>query len=249
MRIAYFDCFSGISGDMVLGALLHAGAPEAEWRESLSRLNVPGYSVTVASVVKEGISALDVHVELEEIDSGHGRHLSDIRELLNSSGLPERVGLRALGAFTRIAEAEAKIHDMTPDTIHFHEVGAIDAIVDIAGAAIALDLLDVRQVYSSALPLNGGWVECAHGSIPLPAPAAMELLKGFRFQHDERRSELITPTGAALLAEFVERDPAGTAAAPPPMVVRSVGYGAGKRNTPIPNLLRVVIGEADDRQA
>ena len=138
MRIAYFDCFSGISGDMTLGALLHAGLDEQAWRNELAKLDIPGYEVTAEPVVKEGIAAMDVDVILLDQDQGHGRHLSDIRDIIGKSALAESVQRRAVGAFTRLANAEAKIHGMSPDTIHFHEVGAIYAIVDIVGACIGL---------------------------------------------------------------------------------------------------------------
>ena len=243
MRIAYFDCFSGISGDMTLGALLHAGLDEATWRAELAKLNVPGYELRVEGVVKEGISATDVDVVLLEADQGHGRHLTDIAEILHNSGLSENIRRRALGAFGHLANAEAKIYGMTPDTIHFHEVGAIDAIVDIIGACIGLEMLGIEKVYSSPLPFNRGWVECAHGTMPVPAPATMELLVGFPLRPDDRPKELITPTGAALLAEFAERAPTGEIAPVPPFIPRVVGYGAGKRDSWIPNLLRVVIGD------
>ncbi|HLK58184.1 MAG TPA: LarC family nickel insertion protein [Chthonomonadaceae bacterium] len=243
MRIAYFDCFSGISGDMTLGALLHAGVEEAAWRAELAKLNVPGYEIKIGMVVKEGISAMDVDVVLHEVDQGHGRHLSDIEEILKQSGVSENIRCRALGAFTHLAHAEAKIHAMTPDSIHFHEVGAIDAIVDIVGACIGLEMLGIEKVYSSPLPFNRGWVECAHGTMPVPAPATMELLVGFPLRPDDRPKELITPTGAALLAEYVERTPTGEIAPVPPFIPRAIGYGAGKRDSWIPNMLRVVIGD------
>lgn len=243
MRIAYFDCFSGISGDMILGALLHAGIDEAAWRAELQRLNVPGYEITTGMVVKEGISGMDVDVILLDADEGHGRHLEDIETIIGNSGLSESVQKRALGAFHRLAEAEAKIHAMTPNTIHFHEVGAIDAIVDIVGACIGMEMLGVEKVYCSPLPLNRGWVECAHGTMPVPAPATLELLGGFALRPDDRPKELITPTGAALMAEFAERDPLGDVLLAPPFRLRKTGYGAGKRDTWIPNLLRLMVGE------
>ncbi|HZP84409.1 MAG TPA: LarC family nickel insertion protein, partial [Chthonomonadaceae bacterium] len=146
---------------------------------------------------------------------------------------------------TRLACAEAKIHATTPESIHFHEVGAVDAIVDIVGACIGLEMLGVEKVYASPLPLNRGWVECAHGTMPVPAPATLELLVGFPFRPDERPKELITPTGAALLAEFAERTPEGDIAPVPPMTLRAIGYGAGRRDSWIPNLLRVLLGDTD----
>jgi uncharacterized protein (TIGR00299 family) protein len=227
---------------MILGALLHVGVEETVWRAELEKLAVPGYDLNITSVVKEGIAGVDVDVVLHEADAGHGRHLHDIATLLSASPLSDSVRQRALGAFTRLAEAEAKIHATTPDRIHFHEVGAIDAMVDIVGACIGLEMLGIEKVYASPLPLTRGWVHCAHGQIPVPAPATLELLRGFTLRPDERRKELVTPTGAALLAEWVERAPDGTVATVPPLTVCAVGYGAGKRNTEIPNLLRLILG-------
>jgi uncharacterized protein (TIGR00299 family) protein len=243
MGIAYFDCFSGISGDMILGALLHAGLDEQAWRAELAKLAVPGYDIVVKPVVKQGISALDVDVVLHEADQGHGRHLSDIAQILEGSGIPEAARRRALGAFGRLAEAEAKIHATTPEKIHFHEVGAVDAIVDIAGACIGLEMLGVEKVFASPLPFNRGWVQCAHGTMPVPAPATLELLAGFVLTPDDRPKELITPTGAAILAEFAERLPDESVAPVPSFAPRAVGYGAGKRDTSIPNVLRLILGE------
>ncbi len=243
MKIAYFDCFSGISGDMILGALIHAGVDESIWQTELAKLNVPGYSLKIEPVVKEGIVGMDVDVVLLDMDHGHGRHLSDIVDILNKSELAACVKTRAIGAFTHLAQAEAKIHGMTPDSIHFHEVGAVDAIVDIVGACIGIEMLGVERVYVSPLPFNRGWVECAHGTMPVPAPATMELLVGFALRPDDRQKELITPTGAALLAEFAERMPSGEVASLPPFIPSAIGYGAGKRDSWIPNLLRLVIGE------
>lgn len=246
MKIAYFDCFSGISGDMTLGALLGAGLDENAWRAELAKLNVPGYELHTGVVVKEGISAVDVDVVLTEQDEGHGRHLADIAEILEKSGVSETIRKRAIGAFQHLACAEAKIHAMTPDTIHFHEVGAIDAIVDIVGACIGLEMLGIERVYSSPLPFNRGWVDCAHGTMPVPAPATLELLKGIPLRPDTREKELITPTGAALLAEYAERTPEGIIAPLPPFILETIGYGAGKRDSWIPNMLRVLIGTISD---
>lgn len=243
MKIGYFDCFSGVSGDMILGSLLHAGVDAGQWQAELAKLNVPGYELKIGTAVKEGISAVDVDVVLLDQDQGHGRHLDDIEKIITSSGLSENIQRRALSAFSLLAEAEARIHAMTPETIHFHEVGAIDAIVDIVGACIGIELLGLEKIYASALPLNRGWVECAHGTMPVPAPATLELLAGFPLRPDDRIKELITPTGAALLAEFAERTTEGDIAPLPPMTLKSVGYGAGKRDSWIPNLLRLMVGE------
>ncbi len=242
-RIAIFDCFSGISGDMTLGALLHAGVDEVVWRNALSKLKVPGYDIVIKPVKKEGIAGLQVNVNLHDTDHGHGRHLSDIADILEASRLSDSIASRSMAVFTRLAGAEAKIHGSSPEQIHFHEVGAIDAIVDIVGACIGLDELCIERVYASPLPLTRGWVECAHGMMPVPAPATMELLTGFTLRPDSREKELITPTGAAILSEWAERESDGTISSPPEMRLIRVGYGAGQRESEIPNLLRICIGE------
>ena len=242
MKIAYFDCFSGVSGDMTLGALLACGADEAAFREALAKLGVPGYNLQITRRKVEGLMATDVDVELLETDQGHGRHLSDITAIYQDSDLPASVTERALAIFTRLAEAEAKVHGTTPDKIHFHEVGAVDAIVDITGACILLEMLGVEALCSAPLPMSRGFVDCQHGRMPLPAPATMELLLGLPTYPVSVSGELVTPTGAAIVATLSE----GRIGDPPAMVPAAVGYGAGKKDfgAPFPNLLRVVIGEA-----
>ena len=251
MRIAYFDCFSGVSGDMTLGALLACGADENAFRDALAALNVPGYDLHIARRKVEGIMATDVDVELLEVDQGHGRHLSDIAEIYANSDLSPRVREQSLAVFTRLAHAEAKVHGTTPDEIHFHEVGAVDAIVDITGACILLEMLGVEAVYTSPLPVARGFVDCQHGRMPLPAPATVELLLGLPTYPAPVKGELVTPTGAALLATLAGPDRVGN---PPAMAMRAAGYGAGKKDwgAPFPNLLRVLIGEtveAGERRA
>ncbi len=246
MKIAYFDCFSGVSGDMTLGALLACGADEAAFRDALAALNVPGYNLHIARRNVEGIMATDVDVELLEVDQGHGRHLSDIAEIYAQSDLSPRVREQALAVFTRLAEAEAKVHGTTVDEIHFHEVGAVDAIVDITGACILLEMLGVEAVYTAPLPIARGFVDCQHGRMPLPAPATVELLLGLPTYPAPVVGELVTPTGAALLAVLAGSSRAGD---PPAMAMRAAGYGAGKKDwgTPFPNLLRVLIGDTGDK--
>lgn len=242
MKIAYFDCFSGTSGDMTLGALLACGADEGAFRQALEGLRVPGYNLHIRRRKVEGLMATDVDVELLEVDQGHGRHLSDIAAIYADSDLPPRVRENALNIFTRLAEAEAKVHGTTPDEIHFHEVGAVDAIVDITGTCILLDMLGVDAVYSSPLPMSRGFVDCQHGRMPLPAPATMELLMGLPSYPVTVKGELVTPTGAAIIATLAGPERIGE---PPAMIPRAVGYGSGKKDfgTPYPNLLRVVIGD------
>ena len=244
MKIAYFDCFSGVSGDMTLGALLACGADEGAFRDKLAALGVPGYRLHVQRRKVEGLMATDVDVELLENDQGHGRHLADIEAIYRDSDLSPSVREKALAIFTRLADAEAKVHGTTPDKIHFHEVGAVDAIVDITGACLLLEMLGVEAVCSAPLPMSRGFVDCQHGRMPLPAPATMELLLGLPTYPVAVSGELVTPTGAAIVATLSE----GRMGDPPPMTPLGVGYGAGKKDfgAPFPNLLRVVIGEAQD---
>ena len=231
---------------MTLGALLACGADENEFREKLAKLAVPGYHLYISRRKVEGLMATDVDVALVEKDQGHGRHLSDIEAIYRDSDLSAAVRERALAIFTRLAEAEAKVHGTTPDKIHFHEVGAVDAIVDITGTCILLEMLGVEAVCSAPLPMSRGFVDCQHGRMPLPAPATVELLLGLPTYPVTVSGELVTPTGAAIVATLSE----GRVGEPPAMTPRAVGYGAGKKDfgAPFPNLLRILIGEAQDVQ-
>lgn len=248
MKIAYFDCFSGVSGDMTLAALLDCGADESEFRRKMVGLPVPGYVLDVQHVVRQGITATDVGVTLLEQDSGQERHLSDIAALLEKSSLSDTVRRNALAVFTRLADAEAKIHGTTREDIHFHEVGAVDAIVDIVGSCLLLEMLGVERVVPSSLPCGHGTIVCQHGVMPVPAPATLELLAGFPVHSVNINGELVTPTGAALLTTLADPETAGIM---PPMRVRASGYGAGKKQfqAEMPNLLRVVIGETSHKEA
>jgi len=235
-RVLYFDCFSGISGDMCLAALVDAGCEAAAVEEALGRLGVGGYELRWGRVSRSGIDACDLTVEV----SGPpvSRHLPDILGLIEGAGLPERARDWAAAVFSRLAEAEARVHNTTPDRVHFHEVGAVDAIVDIVGAAVALDRLAVDEIVASPLPLGRGFVRAAHGVLPLPAPATVELLRGFPVHGRDVNLELVTPTGAAILTAVADRF-----GEVPAMRLVACGYGAGKREQPAPNLLRVLVGE------
>ena len=245
MKIAYFDCFSGVSGDMALGALLACGADEAAFRQALAGLAVPGYELKIERVTRGGLAATDVDVVLREQEQGHGRHLSDIAALLERSTLSETVRQKALAVFGRLADAEAKIHGTSRDEIHFHEVGAVDAIVDIVGVCLLLEMLGIKRVALSALPCGYGTITCAHGVLPVPAPATLELLAGFPVYPVDIRGALVTPTGAALLTTLAGSDAAGPM---PAMRVLTSGFGAGKKqfDPNRPNLLRVVVGETEE---
>lgn len=238
MRIAYFDCFSGVSGDMALGALIACGMDADGLRAELAGLNLPGWRLDAQPTSLNSIGATDVTVTQMEAP-GHGRHLADIEAMLAAAELADRVRQKALAVFRRLAEAEAKVHQTTPDRIHFHEVGAIDAIVDIVGVCIALERLGVEAVHCAPLPMGRGFAECAHGTIPLPAPAVVELVRGVPVYSVDEEGELVTPTGAALMTTLAARF-----GPMPRMTIQTVGYGAGKRRfRNRPNLLRVIIGE------
>jgi hypothetical protein len=238
-RIAYIDCFSGISGDMFLGALLDAGLPLAELQSQLDLLDLAGYTLTVDRKSCGAIAATTVAVQTTE--SHPHRTLGDIRQLITASRLAEPVKATALSIFSLLAEAEAKVHGRPVDTVHFHEVGGIDSIIDIVGAAIGLSALNITSLHCAPLPMPRGWVQCAHGLLPLPAPAVCELLQGVPTYGVELSQELVTPTGAAIVkALATEYGPM------PTMTITGVGYGAGSQELANgqPNLLRLVLGTA-----
>jgi uncharacterized protein (TIGR00299 family) protein len=235
-RIIYFDCFSGISGDMILGALCDAGLDVAELRALLQTLQVPGWSIDAVRETRGWLTGTRMHVHAPE-QTTH-RHLHDVTAIITQSGLPAAVKATALRIFANLADAEAHIHGVRADEVHFHEVGALDAIVDIVGIAAGLHLLGITQVYASPLPLGSGWVKAAHGDIPVPAPATLHLLTQAQapIVPDDAGFELVTPTGAAVLATLaIFKRPA--------LAVQQVGYGFGKKITPRPNALRVWVGD------
>ena len=326
MRIAYFDCFAGASGDMILGSLLDAGLDIELLRKEVARLGMDGYELGVRKVVKKGISGSQALVEIPEaighhehgtasgcghgidgaslldslLDTGkdadvlqsevaglnlagrehghrhshekvhkhdqgdlqqkdhgghhcqshhahhsgaHGGHphrnLEDIKKIIGQSSLSADIKARSISVFTRLAEAEARVHGAPVASVHFHEVGALDAIIDIVGGVSALALMGIDAVYCSPLHVGGGTVDCAHGRLPVPAPATLELVKGLPVYANEICGELLTPTGAAMLTTLSK-----SFGPLPAMVVEHVGYGAGQRETTIANLLRVTIGQA-----
>jgi uncharacterized protein (TIGR00299 family) protein len=238
--IAYLDCFSGVSGNMVLGALLDAGLELERLEAELARLPISGYEVKVETVKRHGIRG--THVEIEVSEQGVERHLHHIEEIIQDSDLPEEVKARGLAIFRRLAQAEAKVHGAPVESIHFHEVGAMDAIVDVMGAAIGLWLLGVERVYASPVHIGRGAVECAHGILPVPVPATLELLQGVPIYGRDVDAELVTPTGAAILTTVT-----GSFGGVPMMRVKQIGYGAGTRELDIPNLLRLSVGEMSEK--
>ncbi|MCB2359673.1 nickel pincer cofactor biosynthesis protein LarC [Clostridium estertheticum] len=290
MKILYYDCFSGISGDMNLGALLDLGIDEKYLINELSRLNLKGYEIKVSRDIRKGIEGTKVDVLLQEHSHGHShdevselhphdhhhedahgehnhehihndnegthmhvhtgiehihkdqRNLNDIEKIINLSELSSKVKELSMKIFMKVALAEAKVHGKPLYEIHFHEVGAVDSIVDIVGAAICLNYLNVDKIMSSSVELGGGFVKCAHGLIPVPAPATVEILKGIPVKLGAVPFETTTPTGAAILAanvcEFKDDNN---------FIINKIGYGIGNRDTEIPNVLRVMLVEQIDK--
>jgi uncharacterized protein (TIGR00299 family) protein len=249
MTTAYFDCFAGAAGDMIVGALLSAGADFQRLSADLSRLGA-GSAVRREDVHRGGIAGVKFHVDAphheHEHDHHHGRRgLTDILGLISAAALPARAAKRATDIFTRLAKAEAKVHATAIENVHFHEVGAFDSIADIVGACLAMEYLDVDTVICSPIPTGGGTVQTAHGLLPVPAPATAELLVGFPLTDNGAQFECTTPTAAAILTTL-----ASSFGAPPAMQVAAVGYGAGSRiEGPLPNLLRVMVGAAGEASA
>jgi len=238
MRLAYFDCFSGASGDMIVGACIDAGVPLETIRAALAGLRVTGYTLQAARVRKQGLAATQFRVTVDPAADKPHRHLHHIRQLIEDGSLKPAVRTWAIQVFTRLAEAEAAAHGTSMEHGHFHEVGAIDAIVDIVGACAALDALGIDEVRCSPIPTGHGTITCEHGVLPVPAPGTAALLKGVPLAECDEPGELTTPTGAALLTTLA------TAYGPmPAMTIESIGYGAGQREGKTrPNLLRLLVG-------
>src|SRR5262245_3632678 len=258
-RTLYLDCFAGASGDMLVGAMLDCGLDFALLRSELLKLGVEGYELSLKRVDRSGISAakFDVHLTGEphsrehhhnhEHSHGHNpqshhRALSEIKRIISSSNLSDQVKQRAQTIFQRIGEAEAKIHNVPIETVHFHEVGAIDSIVDVVGACVAFDALKIGRIISSPLHVGSGTFQCAHGTYPVPGPATAELLKGVPIYSKDVEGELVTPTGAAIISTLAE-----SYGPTPALKIEKVGYGAGTRDYPkFPNALRAIIGEMEE---
>jgi uncharacterized protein (TIGR00299 family) protein len=241
MKLAYFDCFSGISGDMTLGALLHASCDLEHLRNELRGLQVPGWELSAEKVWKNGMAATYARVKTE--DQQKHRSLSAILEILKNSQLAPAVRERASAIFQKLGEAEARVHDVPLEKIHFHEVGALDAIVDIVGACIGFHALGIERFACSPLNVGGGTAKMAHGVLPVPAPATANLLQGKPTYSNGVQRELVTPTGAAIVATVCD-----SFGPQPAMSVSAIGYGAGTADLEgQPNVLRIMIGEAAER--
>ncbi|PRX19178.1 uncharacterized protein (TIGR00299 family) protein [Orenia metallireducens] len=267
-KILYFDCLSGISGDMTIGALLDLGIDQELFLEELNKIGIDGYELEIKKGQKNGITGTDFDVIIKNhhhhnhSESNHREHnhqhqhsdnhthehshhhhhehrnLADIEEIIDDSGLKASVKDLSKSIFRLVAKAEAKIHNKSIVEVHFHEVGAIDSIVDIVGVAICIDLLEVDEIYSSPLHLGTGFVKCAHGNIPVPAPATLEILEGVPVYSKGIESELVTPTGAAIIKTLAkEFKPL------PEINIEKVGYGLGKKDLEVTNVLRVVLGK------
>lgn len=240
MKIAYFDCFAGASGDMILGALLDAGLALADLKAGLGGLGLSHWDLDHRAVVKGGIGGSQAMVSVDEAHHHqHRRHLSDIRAIIEDSTLDAAVKRDSIRIFNRLAEAEAKVHGTSVDHIHFHEVGAMDAIIDVVGGVIGLHTLGIERIVCSPLHVGSGTVDCAHGTLPVPAPATAELVRGRPIYSSGVDGELLTPTGAAILTTLA--DDFGPL---PPMTVDRIGHGAGTADRSIANMLRVFIGSA-----
>jgi uncharacterized protein (TIGR00299 family) protein len=241
MKLAYFDCFSGVSGDMTLGALVDAGCELDHVRAELRGLQVSGWELSGKKVWKNGMAT--THVQVKTEDQEKHRSLSTIQEILRSSQLAPQVRERAAAIFQKLGEAEARVHDVPLEKIHFHEVGAVDAIVDIVGACIGFDAFGIDKFACSALNVGGGTVKMTHGILPVPAPATANLLQGKPTYSSGVPRELVTPTGAAIVATLCE-----SFGPQPAMSVSAIGYGAGTADLEgQPNILRIMIGEAAEK--
>jgi pyridinium-3,5-bisthiocarboxylic acid mononucleotide nickel chelatase len=236
MALAYFDCFSGVAGDMIIGSLLDAGLPFADFKAEIDKLGLSGFEISARKVVKGNIEGTKFSVEIREKQPE--RQPKEITRIILSSKLDNDIKEKAVRIFNRLAEAEAIAHGEPLEKVHFHEVGAVDAIIDICGAVIGLKLLGVNDIYSSNLPLGKGSVSTSHGTMPIPAPATAILVKGFPVKITNIDSELTTPTGAAILTSLASFSDPGN------FTMRLSGYGAGSKFLAgLPNLLRVMIGE------
>jgi uncharacterized protein (TIGR00299 family) protein len=241
MKLAYFDCFSGISGDMALGALVDAGCDVERLRVELRGLQVPGWELSAEKVWKNGMAA--TYVKVKSADQQKHRSLSTILEILQKSQLAPQVRDRAAAIFQKLGEAEARVHDVPIEKIHFHEVGAVDAIVDIVGACIGFGALGVERFACSPLNVGGGTAQMAHGILPVPAPATANLLRGKPTYSNGVQKELVTPTGAAIVATLCD-----TFGPQPAMSVSAIGYGAGTADLEgQPNVVRIMIGETAEK--
>jgi pyridinium-3,5-bisthiocarboxylic acid mononucleotide nickel chelatase len=243
MRIAYFDCFSGAAGDMIAGAMLDAGLDFEFLKSQIATLGIENLAITVSETKRAGLRAKHFVPLIKE--EHHHRHLSDIIKIIQDSKIGEKPKQTAIAIFNRLAQAEATVHGKEPNDIHFHEVGAIDSIVDIVSAAVGFDALGIEKVYCSVLAVGGGQIKAAHGIMPVPAPATAELLKGVPTVGGPIDKELLTPTGAAILTTVAK-----SFGQIPPMKIEATGYGAGTLDSEqVPNVVRLILGQSVDNSS
>jgi len=240
-RILYYDCFAGISGDMNLGALVDLGVEAKHLEKELAKLNIEGFRLEVKPDMRKGISGTKVTVVVDHPENEKHRHLSHIEALINNSSLSENIKQKSLAIFNLVAEAEARVHNISKEQVHFHEVGALDSIADIVGAAICQEYLDVDEIQASPVQLGGGMVKCAHGLMPVPAPATAEILAAIPVKSGLVQYEACTPTGAAILAATVDRFSEHM-----DLSILKTGYGIGQKDGEIPNVLRVYLAEGKE---
>ncbi|HVC31938.1 MAG TPA: nickel pincer cofactor biosynthesis protein LarC [Chloroflexota bacterium] len=243
MKVIFVDCFSGVSGDMLLGALVDLGVDVDDLRGAVERLPVGGYRLAAEAITRQGLAGHAVHVTLDDRTQQPTRHLADVEQIIRGSDLSRVVQDRACGVFRALAEAEATVHGVPVDAVHFHEVGAVDAIVDVVGVVWGLRALGVEQVFASSLPTGLGTVQTAHGVLPVPAPATLALLakRGAPLRPSPATTELVTPTGAALLATLATFEQ-------PDLRLSRVGYGFGQKLLPWANVVRLWLGETAGRE-
>ena len=241
MRILYYDCFAGISGDMNLGAMIDLGVDPGLLNTELQKLNIGGFHLEISTESRRGISGTKATVVIENPDNEKHRHLRHIEELITQSSLSEGVKALSLKIFDLVAEAEAKVHQIDKQRVHFHEVGALDSIADIVGAAICLDYLKVDKVFSSPIQLGGGTVKCAHGLMPVPAPATVEIVRNIPVKSGLVQHEATTPTGAAILVAITDEFTAQIN-----FPIHKIAYGIGQRDiSELPNVLRVYLSDSN----
>ena len=245
LRVAYFDCCSGISGDMILGALVDLGVNINDIRKALKSIRIGGYKLEAKKVKRKGLSCTQIKIKLEN-KKNHQNHrsFSKIKKLIRESELPQKIKKNSIKIFERIAKVESDIHSSPLEKIHFHEVGGVDSIIDIVGGVWAIESLKLDKIYSSPLNVGEGFVDCSHGRLPVPAPATLKLLKGIPVFSSGVKTELATPTGVAMISFYAEKFQSM-----PAMTISEDGGGAGSRNiSSIPNLLRIFIGEISSNE-
>jgi len=242
MRVAYFDCFSGIAGDMILGAVIDLGVDIEFLKKEIEKLGMLGYQIDVKKIEKNNVSATDVCITVNE-EEQHHRSFKDIKNLIDESQLSDSVKDLSKKIFYNLAVAEGKVHNTSVDDVHFHEVGAVDSIIDIVGSVIGLKSLGVDHVFCSKLPLGSGFVNCSHGKIPIPAPATVELLRGVPIYQSDADHEMVTPTGAAVITTLAEGF-----GEMPSIKIEKIGYGAGKIQSSQPGILRVFLGKKKKKE-